>query len=53
MIQHLKAIKNSVELEGFRQCHIRDGAALVRILQIFAGTLNISLFSLVSIYRLA
>ncbi|KAJ3343645.1 hypothetical protein HDU93_007526 [Gonapodya sp. JEL0774] len=23
-----KAIKNSTELEGFRQCHLRDGAAL-------------------------
>lgn len=26
----LKAIKNSTELEGFRQSHIRDGAALAR-----------------------
>jgi Xaa-Pro aminopeptidase len=26
----LKAIKNETELEGFRQCHIRDGAALAR-----------------------
>jgi Xaa-Pro aminopeptidase len=26
----MKAIKNDTELEGFRQCHIRDGAALVR-----------------------
>lgn len=25
----LKAIKNPTEMEGFRQCHIRDGAALV------------------------
>ncbi|KAI8873809.1 Creatinase/aminopeptidase, partial [Ramicandelaber brevisporus] len=25
-----KAIKNETELEGFRQCHLRDGAALVR-----------------------
>ncbi|KAK2879279.1 hypothetical protein FQN49_001025 [Arthroderma sp. PD_2] len=24
-----KAIKNDVELEGFRKCHIRDGAALI------------------------
>lgn len=24
-----KAIKNTVELEGMRQCHIRDGAALI------------------------
>lgn len=26
----LKAIKNSTEVEGFRQCHIRDGVALAR-----------------------
>ena len=26
----MKAIKNAVELEGFRQSHIRDGVALVR-----------------------
>lgn len=26
----MKAIKNSTEIEGFRQCHIRDGAALAR-----------------------
>lgn len=26
----LKAIKNPTEIEGFRQCHIRDGTALVR-----------------------
>ncbi|XP_050360085.1 xaa-Pro aminopeptidase ApepP-like isoform X2 [Nymphalis io] len=25
-----KLVKNSVELEGFRQCHIRDGVAVVR-----------------------
>lgn len=25
-----KAIKNATEIEGFRQAHIRDGAALVR-----------------------
>ncbi|KAL7415087.1 Creatinase/aminopeptidase [Mrakia frigida] len=25
-----KAIKNLVELEGFRQCHVRDGVALVK-----------------------
>lgn len=24
----MKSLKNAVELEGFRQCHIRDGAAL-------------------------
>lgn len=27
-----KAIKNEVELNGFRQCHIRDGAAFIRYL---------------------
>ncbi|OJT08305.1 hypothetical protein TRAPUB_844 [Trametes pubescens] len=29
-VTDLKAIKNEVEIEGFRQSHIRDGAALVR-----------------------
>lgn len=29
-IADLKAIKNKTELDGFRQSHIRDGAALVR-----------------------
>ncbi|KAM5541777.1 hypothetical protein V8D89_004506 [Ganoderma adspersum] len=29
-VTDLKAIKNDVEVEGFRQSHIRDGAALVR-----------------------
>ena len=29
-VNDLKAIKNETELEGFRQCHIRDGAALAR-----------------------
>lgn len=29
-IQLLKAIKNETELEGFRKCHIRDGAAKTR-----------------------
>jgi Xaa-Pro aminopeptidase len=24
-----KSIKNEVEIEGFRQCHVRDGVALV------------------------
>jgi Xaa-Pro aminopeptidase len=28
-ISDAKAIKNEVELEGMRQCHIRDGAALI------------------------
>ena len=26
----LKAIKNSTEIKGFRQCHLRDGVALAR-----------------------
>ncbi|KAG2340928.1 Creatinase/aminopeptidase [Suillus weaverae] len=26
----MKAIKNKTEIEGFRKCHIRDGAALIR-----------------------
>ncbi|KPA79792.1 metallo-peptidase Clan MG Family M24 [Leptomonas pyrrhocoris] len=30
--QKLKAIKNEVELKGFRECHVRDGAALTRYL---------------------
>uniref|UniRef100_A0A5K1K3G7 Peptidase M24 domain-containing protein n=1 Tax=Ganoderma boninense TaxID=34458 RepID=A0A5K1K3G7_9APHY len=29
-VTDLKAIKNDVEVEGFRQSHVRDGAALVR-----------------------
>jgi Xaa-Pro aminopeptidase len=29
-VTDLKSIKNSVEIEGFGQCHIRDGAALAR-----------------------
>lgn len=29
-VTDLKAIKNDVETEGFRQSHIRDGAALAR-----------------------
>ena len=28
-VAEAKAIKNEVETEGFRQCHVRDGAALV------------------------
>ena len=28
-IQNAKAVKNEVEQEGMRQCHIRDGTALV------------------------
>jgi Xaa-Pro aminopeptidase len=28
LVSAAKAIKNDVEIDGFRQCHIRDGAAL-------------------------
>jgi Xaa-Pro aminopeptidase len=28
----LKALKNDVELEGMRNCHIRDGVAVVNLL---------------------
>ncbi|KPI86644.1 aminopeptidase P1 putative metallo-peptidase Clan MG Family M24 [Leptomonas seymouri] len=30
--QKLKGVKNVVELKGFRECHVRDGAALTRYL---------------------
>ncbi|EAU82877.1 aminopeptidase P [Coprinopsis cinerea okayama7 len=36
----LKAIKNAVEIEGFRQCHIRDGAALARYFAWLEEALN-------------
>jgi Xaa-Pro aminopeptidase len=29
-VADLKAIKNATEIEGFRQSHVRDGAALAR-----------------------
>jgi len=29
-VNDMKAVKNATELEGFRQCHIRDGSALAR-----------------------
>jgi Xaa-Pro aminopeptidase len=35
-VQKAKAIKNSTELEGFRQCHLRDAAALVNMIDLFA-----------------
>lgn len=31
-VAEAKSIKNEAETEGFRQCHIRDGAALVCLL---------------------
>ena len=30
LVAAMKAIKNSTEIEGFRQCHLRDGVALAR-----------------------
>jgi Xaa-Pro aminopeptidase len=36
-----KAVKNSAELEGFRQCHIRDGVALVRYFAWLEEELNL------------
>lgn len=33
-IQHLKGIKNSVEIEGIRNAHIRDAAAKVMFFEI-------------------
>ncbi|KAF8520939.1 putative Xaa-Pro aminopeptidase P [Hysterangium stoloniferum] len=35
-----KAIKNETEMEGFRQCHIRDGVALARYFAWLEETLN-------------
>jgi Xaa-Pro aminopeptidase len=37
-----KSIKNSVELDGFRNCHIRDAVALVRVLVFFFFLLALS-----------
>ncbi|KAF8156834.1 Creatinase/aminopeptidase [Crassisporium funariophilum] len=39
-ITDLKAIKNATELEGFRQSHIRDGAALARYFSWLEEQLN-------------
>ena len=30
MMQHLKAVKNTVQQEGMRQCNIRDSAAIMK-----------------------
>lgn len=40
-INLLKQIKNPVELEGFRQCHIRDGVGLVMYLAWLEHQLNV------------
>lgn len=42
-IEILKAVKNEREVKGFRDCHVRDGAALVSYLawlekQLLSGT---------------
>ena len=39
-VTDLKAIKNETELEGFRQSHIRDGAALARYFSWLEEQLN-------------
>ena len=36
----LKAVKNDVELEGFRQSHLRDGVALVKYFAWLEAQLN-------------
>ncbi|EJD05517.1 Creatinase/aminopeptidase [Fomitiporia mediterranea MF3/22] len=40
LVAEVKAIKNDTELAGFRQCHIRDGSALVRYLAWLEEQLN-------------
>ena len=39
-VTDFKAIKNKTELEGFRKCHIRDGAALARYFSWLEEQLN-------------
>lgn len=39
-ITHTKAIKNAIELEGFRACHAEDGAALASFLAWFESTVK-------------
>lgn len=41
-VEAAKAIKNETELDGFRQCHIRDGAALVRYFAWLEDQLTVS-----------
>jgi len=40
MVEEAKARKNATEIEGFRRCHIRDGAALVRYFAWLEEVLN-------------
>lgn len=40
IVTEFKAIKNKTELEGFRKCHIRDGAALARYVSWLEEQLN-------------
>ncbi|EIW74358.1 Creatinase aminopeptidase [Coniophora puteana RWD-64-598 SS2] len=39
-VELMKAVKNSTEVEGFRNCHIRDGAALTRYFAWLEDQLN-------------
>jgi len=39
-IVHLKSVKNETEMEGFRNCHIRDGAAKTRYLRWLRETIT-------------
>jgi Xaa-Pro aminopeptidase len=39
-VQDAKAVKNEVEQEGMRQCHIRDGTALVEYFAWLENELN-------------
>ncbi len=40
IITHLKSIKNSVEREGMRICHIKDGVAMVKFLRWLESTIG-------------
>jgi Xaa-Pro aminopeptidase len=41
IIEHEKGVKNARELQGFRDCHIRDGAAIVSYLAWLDHALNV------------
>jgi len=40
IIEHLKGVKNPREIQGFKDCHIRDGAAIVSYLAWLEHQLN-------------
>lgn len=40
IVEDLKARKNATEIEGFRRCHVRDGAALTRYFAWLEEALN-------------